>query len=123
MITIAPSAAGKLRELMEQTGAAEAYLRLFVTQGGCEGFSYGMAFDTELREDDTVFEQHGIRVVVDPLTLRLMRGACIEYRHTPMGEGFAVHNPRAVATCGCGHSFKVAEEEGRVESCSEAEPV
>ncbi len=121
MITITPGAASKLKELMAQNGEPEAYLRLFVTQGGCEGFSYGMAFDTERREDDTVFEQHGIRLVVDPLTLRLMRGACIEYRRTPMGEGFAVYNPRAVATCGCGHSFKVADEEGRAEPCGEEE--
>ncbi|MDR7438276.1 MAG: iron-sulfur cluster assembly accessory protein [Armatimonadota bacterium] len=123
MITITPSAASKLQELVEQSGAVDVYLRLFVTQGGCEGFSYGMALDTERREDDFVFEQHGIRLVVDPLTLRLMRGSCIEYRHTPMGEGFAVYNPRAVATCGCGHSFKVTEEEGKAEPCGEAEPV
>ncbi|MDR7564055.1 MAG: iron-sulfur cluster assembly accessory protein, partial [Armatimonadota bacterium] len=65
MITITPSAASKLQELVEQSGAVDVYLRLFVTQGGCEGFSYGMALDTERREDDFVFELHGIRLVVD----------------------------------------------------------
>ncbi|GBD29811.1 Iron-sulfur cluster insertion protein ErpA [bacterium HR32] len=119
MITLTQAAADKIRELMaEQPG--EVYLRLFVQKGGCEGFTYGMGFDDRTETDDEVLEQHGIRLVVDPLTRRVLDGAQIDYRRTPMGEGFAVHNPRAVATCGCGHSFKTAEDPGEAQPCEEA---
>lgn len=119
MITLTQAAAEKIRELMaDQPG--EVYLRLFVQKGGCEGFTYGMGFDDRMEADDEVLEQHGIRLVVDPLTRRVMDGAQIDYRRTPVGEGFAVYNPRAVATCGCGHSFKTAEEQGEAQPCEEA---
>jgi len=122
VITITPAAATKLKELLAQSEDPNARVRLFVTKGGCEGYSYGMTFDSEIREDDAVFEQQGIQLVVDPLTLRVMRGSCIEYRRTPMGEGFAVYNPRAVATCGCGHSFRTADDPGEAEPCSPEQP-
>lgn len=119
MITLTPTAAEKIRELMaEQPGPV--YLRLFVTKGGCEGYTYGMGFDDQVLPDDQVTEQHGIRLVVDPLTWRVMDGARIDYRQTPFGEGFAVHNPRAVATCGCGHSFKTADDPGEAQPCDDA---
>lgn len=119
MITLTATAAEKIRELMaDQPG--EVYLRLFVTKGGCEGYTYGMGFDDQVLPDDQVTEQHGIRLVVDPLTWRVMDGAHIDYRQTPFGEGFAVHNPRAVATCGCGHSFKTADEPGEAQPCDDA---
>ncbi|MDQ7799947.1 MAG: iron-sulfur cluster assembly accessory protein [Armatimonadota bacterium] len=119
MITLTEVAAQKIRELMaDQPG--EVYLRLFVTKGGCEGFTYGMGFDDRVQPDDRVTEQYGIRLVVDPLTWRVMDGARIDYRQTPFGEGFAVHNPRAVATCGCGHSFKTADDAGEAQPCEEA---
>ncbi len=119
MITLTQAAAEKIRELMaDQPGGV--YLRLFVQKGGCEGFTYGMGFDDRMEADDEVLEQHGIRLVVDPLTRRVMDGAQIDYRRTPVGEGFAVYNPRAVATCGCGHSFKTAEDQGEAQPCEEA---
>jgi iron-sulfur cluster assembly protein len=112
MITLTEAAAQKIRELLaEQPG--ELYLRLFVTKG--------MGFDDRVLPDDQVTEQHGIRLVVDPLTWRVMDGAHIDYRQTPFGEGFAVHNPRAVATCGCGHSFKTADDPGEAQPCEDAQ--
>lgn len=121
MITITETAAGKLKEILAQDDAPKGHLRLFVTQGGCEGYTYGMGFDDGVREDDRVLEQHGVRLVVDPLTLQVMAGAHIDYRRTPMGEGFSVHNPRAVATCGCGHSFKTPDDAGQPEPCEQTE--
>jgi iron-sulfur cluster assembly protein len=121
VITISETAAGKLREILAQEDGAAGHLRLFVTKGGCEGYTYGMGVDDEVHEGDQVLEQHGVRLVVDSLTLKVMAGARIDYRHTPMGEGFAVHNPRAVATCGCGHSFKTSGDAGEPEPCEQPE--
>jgi iron-sulfur cluster assembly protein len=121
VITISETAAGKLKELLAQDDAPKGHLRLFVAKGGCEGYTYGMGFDEEVHEGDRVLEQHGVRLVVDPLALEVMAGARIDYRRTPMGEGFAVHNPRAVATCGCGHSFKTSDDAGEAEPCEQAE--
>ncbi len=79
-----------------------------------------MGFDRERAEDDAEIQQHGVRVLMDPLALRLMRGAQIEFVRSPTGEGFRVTNPNAVATCGCGHSFETAEDAGAAEPCDEA---
>jgi len=121
MITITPQAATKLLDHLEDEEGPRPSLRIFVTKGGCEGFSYGMQFDTESHEGDRVFTQHGLNVVMDPIALGVMSGAQIDFRDGPMGAGFTVHNPRAVSTCGCGHSFKTAEDAGTAEPCAEDE--
>lgn len=117
-ITLTPAAAERLRDLLAQEAPGTA-LRLFVTRGGCSGYSYGMTLDTEVQPGDQVVEQHGVRLLVDPLAARLLRGAEIDYHRSVMGEGFAVRNPNAVATCGCGHSFTTAEDPGQAEPCGE----
>ncbi len=120
MITITSEAASKLSELVKQQEDPETRLRLFVTKGGCHGFSYGMAFDRERREGDEVVAHDGVEVLVDPLTSRVMAGAQIDYVRSVTGqEGFAVRNPNAVETCGCGHSFRTADDAGEPDPCEE----
>ncbi|MBI3976463.1 MAG: iron-sulfur cluster insertion protein ErpA [Armatimonadetes bacterium] len=118
-INITPEAASKVKELLahEQEGT---HLRLFVTRGGCSGYSYGMTLDNETREGDQVVDQHGVRVLLDGLAARLLRGAQIDYTRSVMGEGFTLRNPNAVSTCGCGHSFTTAEDPGEAEPCDDA---
>lgn len=122
MITITPSAAEKLNEIIKQQDDPSARLRLFITKGGCHGYSYGMAFDSEQRSDDQVVTQNGVDVVVDAMSARVLAGSQIDYVRSVSGEGFAVRNPNAVQTCGCGHSFQTADESGQPDPCDETAP-
>jgi iron-sulfur cluster assembly protein len=81
-------------------------LRLFVQQGGCAGLSYGMRFDFEPEDDDTVFEHHGLRVFVDSSSLNYIEGSRLDFEDGLQGEGFHVENPNVVSECGCGESFR-----------------
>ena len=87
-----------------------AGLRVGVRGGGCSGFQYQLAFD-EQRESDVVFESHGLKLLVDGESLQFVRGSTIDYEESLQGAGFKVDNPNVVAACGCGSSFRVAEEE------------
>jgi len=83
-----------------------AGLRLFVQQGGCAGLSYGMRFEFEPDEDDTVHEHHGLRVFVDPASIDYVEGSVLDFEGGLQGEGFHVENPNVVSECGCGESFR-----------------
>ena len=120
MITITDQAATKLKELLETQEQPDLYLRLFIQPGGCEGFSYGMGFDAERRDDDQIFERGGVKVLVDAASLQYLSGAQIDYAKSTFGEGFTVRNPNAVSTCGCGHSFKTRHDAGHAEPCDDA---
>jgi len=120
MITITDAAAAKLRELLSNQDEPDLYLRLFIAPGGCEGFSYGMAFDSERHEDDQVVERGGVRVLVDRTSSQYLSGAQIDYLRSQMGEGFTVRNPNAIATCGCGHSFRTRDDAGQPQPCGDA---
>jgi iron-sulfur cluster assembly protein len=85
-------------------------LRVGVRGGGCSGFQYALALD-QRRADDHVFEAQGIRVIVDPASIRYVDGSTVDYTESLMGSGFEVQNPNVVASCGCGSSFRVADEE------------
>lgn len=119
-ISITAEAAAKVKDLLaqEQPGT---HLRLFVTKGGCSGYTYGMALDNEVREGDQVVDQHEVRVLLDGPTARLLRGAQIEYARSVMGEGFTLRNPNAVSTCGCGHSFTTADDPGQADPCDDGQ--
>jgi iron-sulfur cluster assembly protein len=119
MITITSQAATKLSELLRQQDDPAARLRLFIAKGGCHGYTYGMAFDPERREGDQVVAQHGVELVVDPVSSRLLSGAQIDYVRSVAGEGFTVRNPNAVETCGCGHSFQSREGDGQPDPCDD----
>ena len=107
-ITVTETAASEALELMDAEGLDldVAGLRLFVQQGGCAGLSYGMRFDHEPEEDDTVYEHHGLRVFVDPASLRYIDGSTLDYESGLQGAGFHVENPNVVSECGCGESFR-----------------
>lgn len=120
MITITDQAATKLRQLLDSQEQPNVYLRLFVQPGGCEGFSYGMSFDAERRDDDQIFERGGARVLVDAYSLQYLGGAQIDYTKSTFGEGFTVRNPNATSTCGCGHSFQTRHDAGHAQPCEDA---
>ena len=112
MIEITDKGAEKVHEFLaaQQADADVAGLRVGVRGGGCSGFQYQLAFD-EQRENDIVFESHGLKLLVDGESLQFVRGSTIDYEESLQGAGFKVNNPNVVAACGCGSSFRVAEEE------------
>jgi iron-sulfur cluster assembly protein len=112
MITITDKGAEKVHEFLAGQGAnvAVAGLRVGVKGGGCSGFQYNLAFD-EQRDGDEVFEFAGLKVYVDQPSLPYVRGSVIDYVESLQGAGFQVNNPNVVAACGCGSSFRVADEE------------
>lgn len=113
VISLTETAAEKLDGIMREKGVRESHaLRVFVSGGGCSGLQYGMTFDPSPRDVDTVFMQHGVRVVIDPQSLRYMEGATIDYVDSLMGGGFHIENPNAVSSCGCGSSFKTKDQAG-----------
>ena len=116
LISITPTAAEKVRELLEAEGNPELGLRIFVAGGGCSGLQYGMTLD-ESQDSDTIFEAHGVRVLVDEMSAEYISGSEVDYVDSLMGAGFTVNNPNAVSTCGCGHSFKTSGDSGQARGC------
>ena len=110
MIEISEGAARKIRTLMAKQGIDEGGLRVGVKGGGCSGFQYQLALD-ERHDGDEVFDFDGIRILVDEQSLRYVDGSTVDYTESLMGAGFQVNNPNVVAACGCGSSFRVADEE------------
>ena len=106
MITLTDTAATKVKELLEAEGASELALRVAVRPGGCSGFSYEMFFDGDISADDeTATYLEGVKVVVDPASSQLLEGATLDYKDGLNQSGFAITNPNASRTCGCGQSF------------------
>lgn len=117
LVTMTSLASTKLKEIIEKQGRSDLALRVYVTPGGCSGFSYGMTFAEGAEEGDVVAEQEGVRVVVDPMSAQYLKGAEIDYVDALMGGGFALRNPNATSSCGCGQSFKAAGESGTAKAC------
>lgn len=112
-ITLSERAITELKDLMAAENKSAAALRVWVAGGGCSGLSYGMALDDDPPDaGDQVFEQDGIRVVVDPLSLQYMEGSSVDFVEDQQGGGFKIENPQAVSSCGCGSSFKTEDSEG-----------
>ncbi len=109
MIKVSESAVKKARTLIEEEGKSlnEAFIRVGVKGGGCSGLSYDLSFDTELKEDDKVFEDNGMKVVVDKKSFLYLIGTELDYSGGLNGKGFIFKNPNANRTCGCGESFAV----------------
>lgn len=117
MITLTERAASEIRNIMEAQGKSDAMLRVFVAGGGCSGLQYGMAIDDVVDEGDQIFDSHGVKIVIDPLSLGYMSGSEVDFVEDSLGGGFKIDNPNAVRSCGCGHSF--ATEDGQdVGGCS-----
>ena len=105
MITLTDSAAVKVKELLDAEGEPSLALRVAVRPGGCSGFSYEMFFDPDVATDDELADFAGVRVVVDPSSAQLLTGATLDYKDGLQNAGFAIDNPNASRTCGCGQSF------------------
>ena len=106
MITLTDTAANKVKELLDAEGATDLALRVAVRPGGCSGFSYEMFFDGDIAADDeTATYRDGVKVVVDPASSQLLQGATLDYKNGLDQSGFAITNPNATRTCGCGQSF------------------
>jgi iron-sulfur cluster assembly protein len=111
-ISFTDKGAEKVQEFLatQNTDVETAGLRVGVKGGGCSGFQYALAFDNE-RDGDVVFEDHGLRILVDTPSLPYIKGAVVDYVESLQGAGFKVDNPNIIAACGCGSSFRVADEE------------
>ena len=106
-IRFSTRAAGKVRELIEDEGNPGLKLRVFITGGGCSGFSYGFTFDDDTADDDAVIERDGVTALVDSMSYQYLTGAEIDYKEDLSGAQFVVANPNAESTCGCGNSFSI----------------
>jgi iron-sulfur cluster assembly protein len=111
-IELTPAAASAVQALMDKRSLADHALRLYISGGGCSGYQYGMALDSNIRSQDTVFEQHGVKLIVDEVSIEYLRGATVDYVDEVMGSGFKIQNPNAVSSCGCGSSFRTSGEGG-----------
>lgn len=105
-LSLTAAAADAVRGLLKSRQMEGQALRVFVQGGGCSGYQYGMALEPNPRETDMVLEQHGVRVVVDEVSMNYLRGANIDYVNDVMASGFKIENPNASSSCGCGHSFR-----------------
>ena len=106
-IQFSARAADKVRELIDDEGDPNLKLRVFITGGGCSGFSYGFTFDDAAAEDDSVIERDGVTALVDAMSYQYLVGAQIDYKEDLAGAQFVVANPNAASTCGCGNSFAI----------------
>ena len=107
IMSFTDDAANRVQSLISEEGNDNLKLRVFVTGGGCSGFQYGFAFEEGGNEDDTVIENKGARLLVDPLSYQYLAGSKIDYVEGLEGSRFVVENPMATTTCGCGSSFSV----------------
>ena len=111
LITVTEAAAAKITDLMleQEKKSTEVGLRIYVQGGGCSGFQYGLAIEEGTRdsEADKVFESNGVRLYIDPISIRYLSGAQVDFVDNLTGGGFTIKNPNAKSTCGCGSSFDV----------------
>ncbi len=108
-VSLTESAATKIKSLLENEENKGLKLRIFVSGGGCSGFEYGFTFDDEVKDTDTVVESLGVSLLVDQMSMDLLKGSEVDYQTSLQGESFVIKNPNAGATCGCGKSFTPAE--------------
>jgi iron-sulfur cluster assembly accessory protein len=118
VVSLTDAAVVKLQELTKEETNPQIGLRVYVYSGGCSGFRYGMMLEDAPTPDDRVLESNGIKVYVDGQSVDLLKGSQIDYVDTLMGAGFTVNNPNAVAACGCGSSFRTADDAGTARSCA-----
>ena len=106
-IVLTEQAASKVTSLKDSEENDELKLRLYITGGGCSGFSYGFKFDEQVNDDDTQIAKNGVVMLVDSLSIQYLDGSVVDYKESLMGSQFVVENPNATTTCGCGSSFSV----------------
>ncbi len=106
-IGVTVRAAAQLQRILEKEGEDGSRLRVSVSGGGCSGFQYGFSFDKDINEDDAVYKRHGVEIIVDEVSLDLLRGSVVEWKEDLAGAMFVVENPNAASSCGCGSSFAI----------------
>lgn len=109
ILTMTPLAIERVKEFMAKDDSQANGLRIFVMQGGCSGYQYGMVLEKNAKSDDLSWSENGINVYVDNQSAKLLQGANIDFVDTVQGSGFKIDNPNAVASCGCGNSFDTEE--------------
>jgi len=112
MINVSSAAASKITELLAEEQKQTSGLRVFVQGGGCSGFQYGLMIEENGGDGDQVFESNGVKLYVDPISIRYLKGAEVDFVETVTGGGFTIKNPNATSTCGCGSSFSTEEGGG-----------
>ncbi|MCL1631104.1 iron-sulfur cluster assembly accessory protein [Sporolactobacillus sp. CPB3-1] len=112
-ITLTDAASFRVREMLDSEPGENLFLRVGVSGGGCSGLTYGMGFDDKMIDGDLAFEGKGFKVIVDQNSAPLLDGVTIDFKQNLDGGGFTIDNPNAISTCGCGHSFKTADNEGQ----------
>jgi iron-sulfur cluster assembly protein len=117
MIEVTEQAAFQIKDMLKDAEDGEKYVRLAVHGGGCSGLSYGLGFEVEPKEDDTVLEFFGVEFVIDTESAPIVKGVKIDYKQSMLGGGFTIDNPNAIASCGCGSSFRTASNAGKPEEC------
>ncbi len=117
VIELTEASAFRIKEMQKHNEEEGSFLRVAVHGGGCSGLSYGMNFDTNKNDDDYTDEQFDIKIVVSKEDAPILMGTKIDYKQTLMGGGFTIDNPNAIASCGCGSSFRTAKVEGSPEVC------
>src|SRR5690242_1593898 len=116
-LSLTDEAVSRLKTVLQAQQVPEGALRVYVSPGGCSGFSYGMSLEAEPADDDEIVEQSGVRVIVDPFSLQYLDGAQIDFIDSLMGGGFTVVNPNAVKSCACGQSFDTTFGGGAPKPC------
>ncbi|MFQ5355012.1 MAG: iron-sulfur cluster insertion protein ErpA [Mariprofundaceae bacterium] len=111
-LSLTENAARKVQKLLEKENDEKINLRVFVSGGGCSGFQYGFTFDEKINDEDTTIEDHGVKLLVDPMSMDLLKGSEIDYQESLQGSSFVIRNPNVGSTCGCGQSFTPSESGG-----------
>ncbi len=117
VVSLTPEATSQLQKILAQEDNPALALRVYVAGGGCSGMQYGMTLDDVVRPDDHVVENSGVKILVDGLSAQYIRGSEIDYVDSLMGAGFTVHNPNAVQSCSCGHSFDTGDDAATASGC------
>jgi iron-sulfur cluster assembly protein len=117
IVNLSEAASFQVKTMQQHNEEEGAYLRIAVKGGGCSGLSYGMAFDHASEELDFFDEQHGIQIVVAKEDAPIIQGTVIDFKQSLMGGGFTIDNPNAIASCGCGSSFKAVQRPAEPQPC------
>ncbi|MCD8905362.1 iron-sulfur cluster assembly accessory protein [Staphylococcus chromogenes] len=116
-VILTEAAAYEVKDMLKQNDMPEGYLKVKVNGGGCTGLTYGMTAEQEPGENDEILEYFGLKVLVDKEDTPILNGTTIDYKQSLMGGGFQIENPNAIASCGCGSSFRTAKVAGTPEDC------
>ncbi|MGJ5712384.1 HesB/IscA family protein [Staphylococcus auricularis] len=116
-INLTEAAAYEVKDMLKQNEMEDGYLKLKVNGGGCTGLTYGMSAEEAPGENDEISEFYGLKVLVDKDDIPVLHGTTIDFKQSLMGGGFQIDNPNAIASCGCGSSFRTAKVAGTPEDC------